>query len=260
MQAPNFRTLPGARPDWAYFLDVDGTLVDLAEAPGAIRVDDSLLALVAALHRACGGAVALVSGRTVDDLDARLRGLAIPLAGQHGLERRTAGGRRRIHGGAPPAARELRRHLESLLARHPGLLLEDKGLTLAVHYRQAPQLASYVHRLMREAATRFGEGLCLQSGKRVVEIKPRGADKGRAIEAFMGEPPFRGRFPVFIGDDRTDEHGFAMVNRLGGLSIKVGPGRTLARQRLPHVAAVRAWLAAAVPGYAPDPQELPTQP
>lgn len=129
-----------------------------------------------------------------------------------------------------------------MLARHPGLLLEDKGLALAVHYRQVPTLAGYLHRLLQRLAALAGEPLQLQKGKRVVEVKPLGFDKGTAIEEYLAEPPFQGRRPVFIGDDVTDEHGFAVVNRLRGLSVKVGAGPTQARYRLPDVAAVRAWL------------------
>jgi trehalose 6-phosphate phosphatase len=241
--------LPPAQSDWAFFLDLDGTLIELAEHPDAVHVGDALLALVARLHEACGGALALVSGRTLADLEQRLGELRLPLAGQHGLERRDAAGRLWSHS-APAHLRDpLRQQLESLVVRHPGLLLEDKGLTLALHYRQAPQLASWLHRLLAGWVT-HSQDLQLQKGKRVLEIKPPGFDKGSVIAEFMAGAPFCGRMPVFIGDDVTDEYGFARVNLLGGLSIKVGPGRTAARYRLPDVAAVRAWLAAALEGDA----------
>ncbi|PKO83188.1 MAG: trehalose-phosphatase [Betaproteobacteria bacterium HGW-Betaproteobacteria-11] len=237
--------LPAARPDWAFFLDVDGTLIEFADSPGAVHVDDALLGLVARLHRTCGGALALISGRCLTDLEQRLGSVRIPLAGQHGLERRDAGGRRHAH--ATPAAqkRELRQRLDSLVAQHPGLLLEDKGLTLALHYRQAPQLAAWLHRLLGRLIEQT-EGLQLQKGKRVLEIKPAGFDKGSAIAEFMAEAPFHGRIPVFIGDDVTDEDGFARVNLLGGHSIKVGAGMTAARYRLADVPSVRDWLAGAI--------------
>lgn len=237
--------LPPARAEWAYFLDVDGTLIELAASPGAVQVDDALLGLVARLHHACGGALALVSGRSLGDLERLLGSVRIPLAGQHGLERRDALGRLHTHATPPAAKRGLRQRLDALVARHPGLLLEDKGLTLALHYRQAPQLAAWLHRQLAEwvAAT---EGLQLQKGKRVLEIKPAGFDKGSAIAEFMAEPPFHGRRPVFIGDDVTDEHGFARVNLIDGLTVKVGAGKTAARHRLASTAAVRAWLAAAI--------------
>lgn len=237
---------PPAQTDWAYFLDVDGTLIAFADSPGAAHVDDALLSLLARLHQVCGGALALVSGRALADLECRLGRLRLPLAGQHGLERRDAANRVHVHAASLAATRAMQRRLAPLLARYPGLVLEDKGLTLALHYRQAPQLAGYLHRVVRGWLAQHGAGLQLQKGKHVLEIKPAGGDKGSAIGAFMAEPPFRGRTPMYIGDDVTDEHGFAMVNRLGGYTIKVGQGRTCAGWRLPDVDAVRAWLAAAL--------------
>lgn len=239
---------PVACVDWAYFLDVDGTLIDIANMPGAIRVDTALLDLIAHLHRASGGAMALVTGRSLSDLEHHLGPLHLPLAGQQGLERRDAAGRLWIHA-APPAAKfTIKEALASVLARHPGLLLEDKGLTLALHYRLAPHLAAYVHRLMARLARSAGPDLELQHGKRVVEIKPAGIDKGTAVTEYLSEPPFKGRRPVFIGDDLNDEHGFAEVNKLDGISIKVGKGPSCARFRLPNVVAVHRWLGNALKG------------
>ncbi|HUW37079.1 MAG TPA: trehalose-phosphatase [Rhodocyclaceae bacterium] len=233
---------PAAQADWGYFLDVDGTLIEFANTPDAVHVDEALLGLVSRLHRDCGGALALVSGRALLDLEWRLGSLKLPIAGQHGLERRDAAGAMHVHGAPTAAMAAIRLRLQAVLERHPGLLLEDKGMALAVHYRQAPALAGALHRLLRRLIDEADESLQLQTGKRVVEIKPLGFDKGTAIEEYLAEPPFRGRRPVFIGDDATDEHGFAVVNRLRGLSVKVGPGPTEARYRLPDVAAVRAWL------------------
>ena len=233
---------PAASVDWAFFLDVDGTLIDIADLPDAIRVDTALLELIAHLHRASGGAVALVTGRSLSDLEHHLGPLRLPMAGQQGLERRDAAGRLWIHAAAPATKFEIKEALATVLVRHPGLLLEDKGLTLALHYRQAPQLAAYAHRLMGRLACSAGPDLELQAGKRVVEIKPAGFDKGTAVSEYLSEPPFMGRRPVFIGDDLNDEHGFAEVNKLDGISIKVGKGSSCARFRLPDVAAVRRWL------------------
>lgn len=237
---------PLPRLDWAYFLDVDGTLIDIADTPDAVHVDTALLDLIACLQRASGGAVALVSGRAVSFLDQRLGQLLLPVAGQHGLERRDATGRLWTNAPTPAAKSSIKAALAPVLARHPGLLLEDKGLTLALHYRLAPQLASYAHRLMSRLAVGAGAELEVQRGRRVAEIKPAGVDKGTAIAAYMAETPFAGRNPVFIGDDRNDEHGFAEVNRLDGVSVKVGKGASCARYRLPDVAAVRRWLHAAL--------------
>jgi len=239
---------PAARVDWAYFLDVDGTLIDIADTPDAVRVDTALLELIGRLHGASGGAVALVSGRALSDLQRRLGALRLPLAGQHGLERRDAAGRLWIHA-APPATKcAIMEALSPVLARHPGLLLEDKGLTLALHYRMAPQLAAYAQHLMLGLARAAGAGLEVQFGKRVAELKPAGIDKGTAVAEYLAESPFRARKPVFIGDDLNDEHGFAEVNKLDGVSIKVGKGKSCARFRLRDVAAVRRWLADAMKG------------
>ncbi|MDP2132700.1 MAG: trehalose-phosphatase [Sulfuritalea sp.] len=239
---------PAADSAWAFFLDVDGTLLEIADQPSAVRVDLELLDLIERLYRISGGALALVSGRSISDLEALLGAQRMPLAGQHGLERRDATGRLWIHA-APPAAKcAIKEALAPVLARHAGLLLEDKGLTLALHYRQAPHLAAYAHRLMARLMHEAGAELELQKGKRVIEIKPAGIDKGTAVAEYLAESPFRGRHPVFIGDDLNDEHGFAEVNRMGGLSIKVGPGPSCAGFRLSGVAAVRSWLTEALKG------------
>lgn len=234
--------------EWAFFLDVDGTLLDIADTPDAVRVDTALLDLIGRLHRASGGAMALVSGRSLSDQEGLLGMPRLPMAGQHGLERRDAAGRLWIHA-APPAAKcAIKEALAPVLARHPGLLLEDKGLTLALHYRLAPHLAAYAHRLMTRLLRNTDEELEIQKGKRVVEVKPAGIDKGTAVAEYMAESPFQGRYPVFIGDDLNDEHGFAEVNKLGGTSIKVGKGSSCARFRLSNVAAVRRWLGQALKG------------
>lgn len=239
---------PPASVEWAYFLDIDGTLIDIADTPDAARVDAGLLELIGRLNHESGSAVALISGRTISDIENRLGITRLPLAGQHGLERRDAAGRLWIHA-APPAAKfAIKKALDPVLVQHPGLLLEDKGMTLALHYRLAPHLAAYVHRLMARLATGAGVGLEVQRGKRVAEIKPAGIDKGTAVTEYLAEPPFIGRRPVFIGDDLNDEHGFAEVNKLDGISIKVGRGTSCARFRLPDVAAVRRWLGDALKG------------
>lgn len=239
---------PAPQLDWAYFLDVDGTLIHIANTPEAVLVDQALLDLIDNLHRASGGAMALVSGRMISDLQNRIGMPQLPLAGLHGLERRDSTGRLWIHA-APPATKcAIKEKLAPVLARHPGLLLEDKGLTLALHYRLAPRLAGYVHQLMGGFANAPGQGLELQRGKFVVEIKPAGIDKGTAVTEYLAETPFKGRRPVFIGDDLNDERGFAAVNQLDGISIKVGKGSSCARFRLPDVAAVHQWLGSALKG------------
>jgi len=243
--------LPPFGPDWAFFLDIDGTLLDFAARPQEVRLEDGLLELLQRLSASARGAVALVSGRSVEDIDRLFAPLAFAAAGQHGTERRMADGSiRRL---APPieklgaAAADLVR----LTAAHTGLVLENKGMTLALHYRLSPGHRALVEREMRAVAARLGDGFELQTGKFVMEIKPSGKDKGSAIAEFAAEAPFVGRRPVFIGDDQTDEPGFDVVNRLGGHSVKVGPGITRARWHLFDAAAVRRWLAAYVEQAAP---------
>jgi trehalose 6-phosphate phosphatase len=248
--ATRFVSPPTPSVDWAYFLDVDGTLIDLADTPDAVHIDAALLELIARLHRASGGAVALISGRAIADLQKHLGKLRVPLAGQHGLERRDAAGRLWSHAAPTAAQLAIKAALAPVLARHPGLLLEDKGLTLALHYRRSPHLAAYALRLMDRLAATAGAGLELQRGKCVAEIKPAGVDKGTALADYLAQAPFKGRRPVFIGDDRNDEHGFAEVNKLKGISIKVGKGASCARFRLRDVAAVRLWLGDALKGDA----------
>ncbi len=233
---------PPANAGWAYFLDLDGTLINLADTPQTVLVERSLLHLIEGLHRDCRGAVALVSGRMIADLQNLIDLPQLPMTGLHGLERRDSSGRVRSHAPEPTTKANMLDALAPIAARHCGLLLEDKGLTLALHYRMAPALASYVHRIMRDLLSLRGTGMELQRGKCVVEIKPAGFDKGTAVAEYLAEEPFRGRRPVFIGDDFNDEHGFAEVNRHDGVSVKVGRGASCARYRLPDVAAVRLWL------------------
>jgi len=233
--------VPGA--DWAYFVDIDGTLVDFVTRPAHVEMDAELRDLIQRLYRAAGNAVALISGRSIRDVDRLFPQERLPVAGQHGTERRDSGGRVSQHPFPVEILVVARARLIEIAARHPGLWLEDKELSLALHYRGAPALAADAQRLMAEVQAEAGPAFCLLAGKGIVELKPAGRDKGMAVQEFMQEEPFRGRVPVFVGDDVTDEYGFKMVNQLGGHSVKVGPGETDARWRLRDVRAVRAWLA-----------------
>lgn len=235
-------TLPAPGADWAYFFDIDGTLAEIACLPGDVRVDPALRRSIEALFTASGGALALVSGRSIREIDALFPGVPMPVAGQHGTERRNANGAVVRHDFPAERLGWLRERLAALPLAYPGLHLEDKGSSLALHYRNAPRLAAFVHHRVRSLAAESGTGLAVQAGKRVIELVPDGQSKGGAVLSFLGEPPFRGRLPVFVGDDVTDETAFDAVNRLDGLSVKVGPGRTMARWRLRDVSAVRAWL------------------
>jgi trehalose 6-phosphate phosphatase len=231
---------PPPDPRWALFLDVDGTLVDFAAAPADVRLEPGLVARLGRLADALDGAVALVSGRPLAELDALFAPLVLPAAGLHGIERRDTAGRVERHGARVPSA--VRERLAGLLDVHAGLLLEDKGATVALHYRHAPVLGPVVRDAAEAAAAGLGPEWHVQPGTFVYELKPAGVTKGTAVEAFVREPPFAGRRPVYVGDDLTDQHGIDAVERLGGEGIAVGP-RVAARWRLPDPPAARAWLA-----------------
>jgi trehalose 6-phosphate phosphatase len=234
--------MPPYAASWALFLDIDGTLLEIAETPSAVEPGCRELALVEALQRAAGGALALISGRTLASIDRLFAPLHLPAAGQHGFERRDADGRRRRHRFPADRLRPAAAELREFAAAHPGLMFEDKGASFALHYRAAPQLGEAVREAMREAAAPLGELVEMQAGKMVWELKPAGADKGMAIAEFMAEPPFAGRVPVFLGDDVTDERGFSAVAAAGGHAVKIGAGESAARWRLTDPAAARAWL------------------
>lgn len=237
MTAPPLPTRP------ALFIDFDGTLVDIAAEPGAVRVADGLVPLLARLQTGLAGALAVVSGRPIAELDGFLSPLAFAAAGLHGLERRLAPGAAVLPPPRPAAIERLAARLAARLGDVPGVLIEDKGATLAVHYRAAPERAPQVVALVRDLVA-GADALALVEGKMVIEAKPRGTDKGAAVAAFLEAAPFAGRLPVFLGDDVTDEDGFAAVAAAGGLAVKVGAGPTGAAHRLPGVAAVHDWLAA----------------
>jgi trehalose 6-phosphate phosphatase len=227
-------------PGSAYFLDVDGTLLEIQPRPGDVCADQPLLELLSKLAAGLGGALALVSGRTVDDLDRIFAPLSFPAAGLHGAEIRFAGGARKRAGSAVMDV--ARPELRAFAAKHPGLMLEDKGATLALHYRQRPELAGDVRAVLASFAGQAG--LAVQEGKMVAELKQAQYEKGTAIEELLQSPPFRGLMPVFIGDDLTDESGFDFVNRGGGVTIRVGitAHPTAARFRLRDPLAVRTEL------------------
>lgn len=230
-------------PSSALFLDFDGTMVDLAPQPHAVHVPGPLIVALRELDDYLQGAVAVISGRPIEQIDDFLSPLKLPVAGVHGAERRSGDGRMHLLHTHPLD------HVEeaacALAALHSGLLVESKRGSLALHYRQRPELEALCLQAMQDAVQE-SPGLVLLRGKMVVEAKPGGATKGQAIEAFLSEPPFAGRTPVFIGDDTTDEAGFSTVQRLGGLGIKVGEGATVAWRRLPDPAALRRELEAAI--------------
>jgi trehalose 6-phosphate phosphatase len=223
-------------------LDVDGTLLEIAPEPGAVQVPARLRRILAQLQSATGGALALVSGRSLDRIDRLFAPLRLRAAGLHGLERRNLGLKVERATPDPAALERARFRLARFAAAHDGVLLEDKKLTLALHYRKAPELADAAAAAAEAAVAESAGALVLLHGKMVCELKPPGVDKGRAIAAFLDEPPFAGRVPVFAGDDVTDEAGFVTINQQGGISIRIGGPPTAAAYRLPNVRALHAWL------------------
>jgi trehalose 6-phosphate phosphatase len=236
---------PLLRRDHALFLDFDGTLVDIVAAPDLVRVAPELPPLLGLIADFLGGSLALVSGRALDDLVRLLAPFSGAMAGQHGRERRRSDGSV-LSSPVPPALARAATMLADFAQQHPGVMLEDKGGTLALHYRQAPSLAAGCHERVRRVVDASGGALKAIDGKMVVELMPGNAGKGQAIAVFLAEPPFKGRMPVFVGDDSGDEEGFVVVDRLGGISVHVGAGPTAARHRLADVAEVLAWLARSV--------------
>lgn len=228
----------------AFFLDVDGTLLDIAPTPDAVVVDAGLLAMLRALLFASQGAVALVSGRSISVLDELFAPLILPCAGLHGFERRAANGtyvRKPLP--HPELLSEARQQLAALVARVPALLLEDKRFSLALHFRKVPHLEPLLVSEVAALVDRLGPDFELQRGRCVAEIRPAQANKATALADFMQEYPFRGRRPLCLGDDLTDECAFEWVNAAGGLSIAVGVDRhSHARAHLPSVADARLWL------------------
>lgn len=231
--------LPAITHESALFLDFDGTLAELAPQPEAVRVASGLVSALATLYELLGGALAIVSGRRLGDIDHFLAPLGLPAAGEHGAQHRHADGRLTSMT-APDLAAALEA-AHALVDRHAGLRVEQKVAAVALHYRHAPALQPLCRAVLSDVVERI-PGLELLEGKCVLEIKPAGVNKGRAIEAFMAEPPFTGRQPWFAGDDVTDEAGFDVVQRLGGHGLKVGPGPSLAQHRCDSPQALRQWL------------------
>jgi trehalose 6-phosphate phosphatase len=227
----------------ALFLDVDGTLLELAASPEAVRVPAALRNTLELTSQREGGALALISGRSIDDLDRLFAPSRFPGSGQHGFELRDACGcvtRARVDQGLLEPVRE---QLRGRLKGRGKLMLEEKPTALALHYRRAPHLQREARQIMESAAAALAPHFRLRSGKCIYELTPTCCSIHAVIRSFMSAPPFAGRTPVFVGDDDTDEEGFDAVNALGGYSIRVGQNaRSVARFRFATVSGVVAWL------------------
>jgi trehalose 6-phosphate phosphatase len=229
--------------EYAFLFDLDGTLAPIASAPEHAHVPVATLEVLEKLQDACAGAVAIVSGRSIAQIDGLVRPLALPAAGLHGAQWRGPDGRLVQLEIDTAAVAAMVHRLEPLVENHAGLQLEHKGLSLALHYRNAPDMQAQVHAAASLALRPHADAFVLQPGKMVVEIKPRQASKAGAIVRLMAFAPFIGRTPVFAGDDLTDEAGFEAVKAMDGVSIKIGEGATVADWHFPTPAALAQWLA-----------------
>lgn len=233
LPAPSPALLDGA----CLFLDLDGTLIDIAARPDEVVIPADLPQLLRRLDAWLEGRLVLLTGRSLDQLDALLGCAELKAGASHGLERRPGG----AVAGAPAWPDWADEELAELAAARPGVLVERKSFGIALHYRSRPDAASACEALALRLASALDS--VVQPGKMVFEVKPREADKGRALLAFMDEPAFRSHRPVMIGDDLTDEPAFVAAQALGGAGVLVGgPRDTAADFGLPDPAAVLSWL------------------
>jgi trehalose 6-phosphate phosphatase len=228
----------------AIFADLDGTLAPIRPRPEDVGPDAARAQILERLRRSLGGALAVVSGRALADIDRILAGGVVAVSAVHGLSRRRADGGLDETGDIASLPAAVREAARAYVAGRPGLTAEDKGVAIALHYRAAPAAEAACRVFAKDLAARFG--LKLQPGAMVFELRAPGPSKGDALAAFMAEPPFAGRMPIFVGDDLTDEDGFAAAERFGGFGVIVGPRRpTLARYALADPAGALDWLASA---------------
>lgn len=228
------------------FIDFDGTLVELIDRPDAVTVDDALRDLLGQISAALPGRVAIVTGRSIDQIDGFLGDHArtFAVAGSHGIERRLADGALSYPADLPDFS-QAAAALSDFATMHPGTIVEQKRYGIALHYRLAPDVEQKAREMVAQLAEKFGFGI--QMGKMMAELKIAAGNKGEAVAAFLGEPGMVGTTPWFIGDDITDEDGFAIARDFGGGGIYVGaPRNTHARYGLPNVDAVRVWLTEAI--------------
>lgn len=219
----------------ALFVDFDGTLVDIAPSPDAVVVPPGLPDRLYSLYSALDGAVAVVTGRTIDAIDGFLPSQQFAVSGGHGAERRLLGRRETADAQTLDYAAAIARRLADTLGGQAGILIEPKPTGVAVHYRAAPEKEAMARAAMARALEGFNDFHAI-AGKMVIEARPEGANKGSAIERLLHVNPFAGRTPIFIGDDVTDEDGFAAADRLGGFGIRIGAGETRARFILADIA------------------------
>lgn len=228
--------------NWALFLDVDGTLLDIAATPTTVRVPRGLTRALNNVAASLDGALALISGRKIEDLDQLFCPLHLPAAGLHGAEIRRREGGPTENLDCVPIQPALREAINDLVEAHRGVQLEDKGHALALHYRSRPAAGPLLTHALAQLIEHHGPGLSLLSGKMVLELRDIRHSKASAVSAFMAVQPFAGRRPIFLGDDRTDEDGFTAVERGGGLALPVGRYNEGREPAFANPAEVRDWL------------------
>lgn len=236
---------PLLQADCALFLDFDGTVVALAAQPQAVQVQPWVVPTLMALQQRLNGALAIISGREIGQVDAYLQPLRCWAAGAHGLQLRGPAGYEELTPAELPAAVWL--CARELVAQNRGLLLEAKPGGFALHYRQRPELAAACQASLQAAMSACDAqalGWALMQGHCVLELKLKAVSKGVALRSLCATPAFAGRRPVFLGDDTTDEHAIEAAQDLGGDGVRVGPGQSIARFRLDNTDAVAQWLMA----------------
>ena len=242
MELPETSLVPDLRK-CAILLDIDGTILDLAPSPQQVWVPTGLRQTLARLDTLTGGALALVSGRSLHDIDLIFSPLELAAIGGHGAELRAVAGSEPLLR-AKPLSVALKRRLAGIAELGPGILAEDKGYSLALHYRLAPEQADAVRAAVDRICAAFAPGeLDILPGKLVIEVKPAGVNKATAVRELMHCPPFVDRNPIFIGDDLTDEPVFGVIARFGGLGFSVGRVAPDVNGHFDKPESVRAWLA-----------------
>ncbi len=226
---------------YCVFLDFDGTLVEIEDRPDDVRIDAATLQLIERLRDKVGRALALVSGRDIHVIDRLLYPLVLPVAGVHGLQRRDASGRLHSPVIDQNVVEAIASQVQAEFRSEPGVVIEKKTGAVAIHFRLRPDFEKKCHALARKII-RGRPDLHIIKSKMVCEIRLQGNDKGAVIATFLEERPFKGRKPIFAGDDATDEPGFVAVNACGGVSIKIGEDPTAARHRAANTLELRNWL------------------
>ena len=241
VRTTNAPGLPAPAGELAFLLDIDGTLLDIAPTPRAVLVPATLRQTLARIGKLSDGALALISGRSLQDIDRIFAPIQLPAIGGHGAEFRPVKGKASLRGRATPLSSALRQRLAGIAALGPGIIVEDKGYSLALHYRQAPKLKRAIERAV-DAVRAETPGLEALPGKAVIEIKHKGLDKRKAVRRLMEFAPFAGRRPVFIGDDYTDESVFAVLPEFNGIGFSVGRKMPGAAGSFETPRDVRQWL------------------